>query len=93
MAESKQDCLPRIAEKRLKTEARSASFRSNQPNLRKFTFNLKTEQASEYLKSWLSKEDESRKMQKILRQNLQQKQTLPRQTAKSVNRTTIALKH
>ena len=91
MAESRKDGLPRIIEKRLKTEGRSASYR-NQPNFRKFTFNLKTEQANEYLRSWINREDESRKMQQILRDNLQQKQPLARPAAKSVNRTSLTLK-
>lgn len=93
MAESKKDGLPRIAEKRLKTEGRSASFRSNRPNPRKFTFNLKTEQTNEYLKSWLNREDESRKMQKILQENLQQKHPFARPAAKSVNKTSLTLKN
>lgn len=58
MADTKKDGLPKIIEKRLKTEGRSVSYRSNQHNFRKFTFNLKTElQGNEYLKSWINRED------------------------------------
>lgn len=91
MAESKKDGLPRIVERRLRTEGRSASFRSNQPH--KFTFNLKTEQTNEYLRSWLNREDESRKIQKIFKNNLQQKHPFARPAAKSVNKTSITLKN